>query len=55
LQARADETVRRIAAGNAARDARAQYTARPEHEAHAQAGPAAERQGETLDGIEMEL
>jgi hypothetical protein len=55
LQARTDEAVHRIAAGNAARQARAQYTARREREAHAQAEPAAERQGEALDGIEMEL
>ena len=45
----------RIAAGNAAREARTQYTARLEREAHAQAGPAAQRQAEILDGIEMEL
>ena len=55
LQARADEAVHRIAAGNAAREARAQYTARLEREAHAQAEPAAERQAEALDGIEIEL
>jgi hypothetical protein len=55
LQARTDQAVHRIAAGNAARQARAQYTARREREGHAQAEPAAERQGEALDGIEMEL
>ena len=55
LQARADEAVHRIAAGNAARQARAQYTARREREAHAQAEPAAERQAEASDGIEIEL
>lgn len=55
LQARADEAVHRIAAGNAARGARAQYTARLEREAHAQAEPAAERQAEASDGIEIEL
>ena len=44
----------RIAAGNAAREARAQYTARLEREAHAQAEPAAERQAEASDGIEIE-
>ena len=54
LQARADEAVHRIAAGNAAREARAQHTARLEREAHAQAEPAAERQVEALDGIEIE-
>jgi hypothetical protein len=55
LQARADEAVHRIAADDAAREARAQYAARLEREAHAQAEPAAERQAEALDGIEMEL
>jgi hypothetical protein len=55
LQARADEAVHRIAAGNAAREARAQYTARLEREARAQAEPAAERQAEAFDGIEIEL
>lgn len=55
LQARADEAVHRIAAGNAAREARAQYTARREREAHPQADPAAERQAEASDGIEIEL
>jgi hypothetical protein len=55
LQARADEAVHRIAADNAAREACAQYTARLEREAHAQAEPAAERHAETLDGIEIEL
>ncbi len=37
------EAVHRIAADNAAREARAQYTARLEREAHAQAEPAAQR------------
>ena len=55
LQARADEAAHRIAAGNAARQARAQYTARLECQAHAQAEPAAERQAEASDGIEIEL
>jgi hypothetical protein len=55
LQARADRAARRIAGGNAAREARTHYTARLEREARAQAEPAAERQGEALDGIEMEL
>ena len=55
LQARADEAVHRIAAGNAAREARTQYTARLEREAHAQTEPAAERQAEASDGIEIEL
>ena len=55
LQARADEAVHRIAVGNAAREARAQHTARLDREAHAQAEPAAERQAEALDGIEIEL
>jgi hypothetical protein len=55
LQTRADEAVHRIAAGSAAREARTQYTARLEREAHAQAEPAAERQVEALDGIEIEL
>ena len=45
----------RIAADNAAREARAQYTARLERQAHAQAEPAAERQAEASDGIEIEL
>jgi hypothetical protein len=52
LQARADEAVRRIAVGNAAWQARAQYTARLERQA--QAGPAAERQAEASDEIEIE-
>jgi hypothetical protein len=47
--------VHRIAAGNAAREARAHYMARLERQAHAQAEPAAERQAEASDGIEMEL
>ena len=55
LQARADQAAHRIAAGNAARGAREQYTARREREAHAQAESAADRQAEALDGIEMEL
>ena len=46
---------RQIAAGNAAREARAQYTACIEREAHPQAEPAAERQAEASDGIEIEL
>ena len=36
-------------------EARAQYIARLEREAHAQTDPAAERQAEALDGIEIEL
>jgi hypothetical protein len=55
LQAHADEAAHRIAAGNAARQARAQYTARLEREAHAQTEPAAQRQAEPSDGIEIEL
>ena len=55
LQARADQAVHRIAADNATREARAQYTARLEREAHVQAEPAAQRQAETSDGIEIEL
>jgi|HubBroStandDraft_1064217.scaffolds.fasta_scaffold22459_2 hypothetical protein len=55
LQARADEGVYRIAAGNAAREAHAQYAARLEREAHAQAEPPAECQAEASDGIEIEL
>jgi hypothetical protein len=55
LRARANEAVHRIAAGNAAQEARAQYTARRNREAHTQAEPAAERQAEASDGIEMEL
>ena len=55
LQVRADEAAHRIAAGTAAREDRAQYTARLERQAHAQAEPAAERQAEASDGIEMEL
>jgi hypothetical protein len=54
LQARADQAVDRIAAGNAAREARTQYTARLEREAHAQAEPAAQRQAEAPDKIEIE-
>jgi hypothetical protein len=55
LQARADEAVHRLAANNAAREARGQYTARLEREAHAQAEPEAQRQAEASDGIEIEL
>jgi hypothetical protein len=55
LQARADQAVHRIAAGNVARDARAHYTVRLEREAHAQAEPAAQHQAEASDGIEIEL
>jgi TrwC relaxase len=55
LQARADEAVHRIAADNAAREARAQYTGRLEREAPAQAEPAAEYQAEAPGGIEIEL
>jgi hypothetical protein len=54
LQARADQAAHRIAAGNAAREARAQYAARIEREAHAQAEPAAERQAEASDEMEIE-
>ena len=54
LQARADQAVHRIAAGNAARQARAHYTARLERQARAQAEPTAERQAEASDGIEIE-
>jgi conjugative relaxase-like TrwC/TraI family protein len=52
LQARADEAVHRIAIGNAARQARAQYTGRLERQA--QAEPAAKRQAEASHGIEIE-
>jgi hypothetical protein len=55
LQACADEAAHRIAADNAAREARTQYAARLEREAHAQAEPAAQRQAEASDGIEIEL
>ena len=55
LQARADAAAHRIAADNAAREARTQYTARLEREAHAQAEPAAQRQAEAWDGVEIEL
>jgi len=55
LQTSADEAVHRIAADDAAREARAQHTARLEREAHVQAEPAAERQAEASDGIEIEL
>ena len=54
LQARADQAAHRLAAGNAAREARAQYAARIEREAHAQAEPAAERQAEASDEMEIE-
>jgi hypothetical protein len=54
LQARADQAAHRIAADGATREARAHYTARREREAHAQAEPAAERQAEALNGIEIE-
>ena len=49
LQARADEAAQRIAADNAERQARAQYTARIEREAHA------EPQAETPDEAEIEM
>ena len=55
LQARADQAAHRIAADNAGPETRAQYTARLERDAHAQAEPAAERQAEASDGIEIEL
>lgn len=55
LQACADEAAHRIAADHAAREARAQYTARLERPAHAQAEPAADRQAEASDRIEIEL
>jgi hypothetical protein len=54
LQARADEAVYRIAVGDAARGARALYMARLECHSHAQAEPAAQRQAEASDGIEIE-
>ena len=54
LQARADEAAHRLAADNTGREARARYTARVEREAHTQAGPAAGRQAETSEGIEMD-
>ncbi len=54
LQARADEAVHGIAAADAARQARPQYAGRLERQAHAQAEPAAERQAEASDGIEIE-
>ena len=53
LQARADEAAQRIAADNAERQARAQYTARIEREAHAE--PQTERQAETPDDAEIEM
>ena len=55
LRARADQAVHRIAVDGAAREARAHYAARLGREAQAQAEPAAERQAEASDGIEMEL
>jgi conjugative relaxase-like TrwC/TraI family protein len=55
LQGRAGQAAYRIAAENAGREARAQYTVRLEREAHAQAEPAAERQAEASDGMEIEL
>jgi len=55
LQTRADEAVHRIVADHAAREARAQYAAVREREAHAQAEPEAQRQTEASDGIEIEL
>ncbi|MGH3285026.1 MAG: AAA family ATPase [Streptosporangiaceae bacterium] len=55
LRARADQAAHRIAADHAEREVRAQYTARLERQAHAQAEPAAERQTEVWDGIEIEL
>ena len=55
LPARVGEAAHRIAADNAERETRAQYTARLEREAHAQAEPAAERQAEASDGFEIEL
>jgi len=55
LQARVADAVHHIAADGAAREARAHYTARLEREAHAQAEPAAQRQAEASDGIEIEL
>jgi hypothetical protein len=54
LQARTDQAVHRLAADNAARQARAQYTARRERQAHIQAEPAGQRQTEPQDGIEAE-
>ena len=54
LQAHADQAVHRIAVGNAARQARAHYTARLERQSRAQAEPATERQAEASDGIEIE-
>ena len=53
LQARADEAAQRIAADNAERQARAQYTARIVREAHAE--PQIERQAETSDDAEIEM
>ena len=55
LQARADEAVHRIGADHAEREARAEYMARLEREAHTQAEPAAGREAEASDGIEIEL
>ncbi len=53
LQACADHAAQRLAADNAEREARAQYTARIEREA--QAEPEAERRTEIPDEAEMEL
>ena len=53
LQACADHAAQRLAADNAEREARAQYTARIEREA--QAEPEAERRAEIPDEAEMEL
>ena len=55
LQARADEAAYRIGADHAEREARAEYMARLEREAHTQAEPAAGREAEASDGIEIEL
>ena len=55
LQARADRAAQGIAAENVGREARMQYAARLERQAHVQAEPAAERQAEVTDGFEMEL
>ena len=53
LQACADHAAQRLAADNAEREARAQYTARIEREA--QAEPKAERRAGIPDEAEMEL
>ena len=55
VQARADEAAHRIAVDNAAREVRAQYTARLERQAEVQDEPAAERRAEVCDGFEIEL